>query len=104
MCPVARSRTFGEVEPLPWPLSADVSTPQTRFRHAHGHPHAALLTRSTTHRTVAAALRPHPGFGEAVARRCGLPGYSAASSDSGLPVWKKLISPPIRTQCSAQRS
>lgn len=29
--------------------------------------------------------------------------YSAASNDSGVPVWKKLISPPIRTQCSAQR-
>lgn len=43
----------------------------TRFRDApeHGHQHAALLTQSTTHWTVAAALRPHAGFGEAMAHR-----------------------------------
>ncbi|WP_068019160.1 acyl-CoA thioesterase [Nocardia mexicana] len=43
----------------------------TRFRDApeHDHLHAALLTQSITHWTVAAALRPHPGFGEAMAHR-----------------------------------
>lgn len=43
----------------------------TRFRDApeHDHQHAALLTQSTTHWTVAAALRPHAGFGEAMAHR-----------------------------------
>ncbi len=43
----------------------------TRFRDApdHDHLHAALLTQSTTHWTVAAALRPHAGFGEAMAHR-----------------------------------
>ncbi|GAB2658658.1 acyl-CoA thioesterase [Nocardia goodfellowii] len=30
---------------------------------------AALLTQSTTHWTVAAALRPHPGFGQSMAHR-----------------------------------
>ncbi|WP_280337303.1 acyl-CoA thioesterase [Nocardia wallacei] len=43
----------------------------TRFRDAPGHErlHAALLSQSTTHWTVAAALRPHAGFGEAMAHR-----------------------------------
>ena len=43
----------------------------TRFRDAPGHDylHAALLTQSTTHWTVAAALRPHAGFGESMAHR-----------------------------------
>lgn len=43
----------------------------TRFRDApdRDHLHAALLTQSTTHWTVAAALRPHAGFGEAMAHR-----------------------------------
>ncbi|WP_280367486.1 acyl-CoA thioesterase [Nocardia wallacei] len=43
----------------------------TRFRDAPGpeHLHAALLSQSTTHWTVAAALRPHAGFGEAMAHR-----------------------------------
>ncbi|WP_280262082.1 acyl-CoA thioesterase [Nocardia wallacei] len=43
----------------------------TRFREApeHNHLHAALLCQSTTHWTVAAALRPHAGFGEAMAHR-----------------------------------
>ncbi|WP_063039470.1 acyl-CoA thioesterase [Nocardia pseudovaccinii] len=43
----------------------------TRFRDApeHDYLHAALLTQSSTHWTVAAALRPHAGFGEAMAHR-----------------------------------
>jgi acyl-CoA thioesterase len=43
----------------------------TRFRDApdHDYLHAALLTQSTTHWTVAAALRPHAGFGESMAHR-----------------------------------
>lgn len=42
-----------------------------RFRDAPGQPylHAALLAQSTTHWTIAAAMRPHPGFGEALAHR-----------------------------------
>lgn len=38
-----------------------------RFRDDPGpqHLHAALLAQSTTHWTIAAAMRPHPGFGEA---------------------------------------
>jgi acyl-CoA thioesterase-2 len=38
-----------------------------RFRDAPAEPylHAALLAQSTTHWTIAAALRPHAGFGEA---------------------------------------
>lgn len=38
-----------------------------RFRDAPSEPylHAALLAQSTTHWTIAAAMRPHPGFGEA---------------------------------------
>lgn len=38
-----------------------------RFRDDPGprHLHAALLAQSTTHWTVAAAMRPHPGMGEA---------------------------------------
>jgi len=37
-----------------------------RFRDAPAEPylHAALLAQSTTHWTIAAALRPHAGFGE----------------------------------------
>jgi acyl-CoA thioesterase II len=40
-----------------------------RFRDAPAdqHLHAALLAQSTTHWTIAAAMRPHPGFGEAQA-------------------------------------
>jgi acyl-CoA thioesterase len=43
----------------------------TRFRDApeQQYLHAALLAQSTTHWTVAAALRPHAGFGEAMAHR-----------------------------------
>ncbi|MBF6169989.1 acyl-CoA thioesterase [Nocardia blacklockiae] len=43
----------------------------TRFADApaHEHLHAALLSQSATHWTVAAALRPHAGFGEAMAHR-----------------------------------
>ncbi|MEX1006413.1 MAG: DUF427 domain-containing protein [Acidimicrobiia bacterium] len=38
-----------------------------RFRDAPVEPylHAALMAQSTTHWTIAAAMRPHPGFGEA---------------------------------------
>jgi len=38
-----------------------------RFRDAPSEPylHQALLAQSTTHWTIAAAMRPHPGFGEA---------------------------------------
>jgi uncharacterized protein (DUF427 family)/acyl-CoA thioesterase len=38
-----------------------------RFRESPAEPylHAALLAQSTTHWTIAAAMRPHPGFGEA---------------------------------------
>lgn len=38
----------------------------TRFRDApdEAHMHAALLAQSTTHWTIAAAMLPHPGFGE----------------------------------------
>lgn len=40
-----------------------------RFREAPDEPylHSALLAQSTTHWTVAAAMLPHPGFGEAMA-------------------------------------
>jgi uncharacterized protein (DUF427 family)/acyl-CoA thioesterase len=40
-----------------------------RFRDAPAEPylHAALLAQSTTHWTIAAAMRPHPGVGEAQA-------------------------------------
>jgi uncharacterized protein (DUF427 family)/acyl-CoA thioesterase len=40
-----------------------------RFRDAPPEPslHAALMAQSTTHWTIAAAMRPHPGFGEAQA-------------------------------------
>ena len=38
-----------------------------RFRDAPSEPylHSALLAQSTTHWTIAAAMLPHPGFGEA---------------------------------------
>jgi acyl-CoA thioesterase len=38
-----------------------------RFRDAPAEPylHTALMAQSTTHWTIAAAMRPHPGFGEA---------------------------------------
>ncbi|MFF0496710.1 acyl-CoA thioesterase [Nocardia aobensis] len=41
----------------------------TRYRDAPGaeHLHAALLAQSCAHWTVAAALRPHPGYGESMA-------------------------------------
>lgn len=40
-----------------------------RFRDdpGPGYLHAALLAQSTTHWTIAAAMRPHPGFGESMA-------------------------------------
>ncbi|MQY29341.1 acyl-CoA thioesterase [Nocardia aurantia] len=43
----------------------------TRFRDAPAHEylHQALLTQSTTHWTVAAAMRPHSGIGESMAHR-----------------------------------
>lgn len=42
-----------------------------RFRDDPGpqYMHAALLAQSTTHWTIAAAMRPHPGFGELGAHR-----------------------------------
>jgi acyl-CoA thioesterase II len=42
-----------------------------RFRDDPGpqYMHAALLAQSTTHWTIAAAMRPHPGFGELRAHR-----------------------------------
>lgn len=42
-----------------------------RFRHDPGPPylHAALLGQSTTHWTIAAAMLPHPGVGQALAHR-----------------------------------
>ena len=42
-----------------------------RFRDAPARAdlHAALLSQSTTHWTIAAAMRPHAGFGEALAHR-----------------------------------
>ncbi len=41
----------------------------TRFRDAprEQHMHAALVAQSTTHWTIAAAMRPHPGIGESAA-------------------------------------
>lgn len=40
-----------------------------RFRDAPGEPyqHTALMTQATTHWTIAAALRPHPGLSQALA-------------------------------------
>ena len=40
-----------------------------RFKDAPSEPylHAALLAQPTTHWTIAAAMLPHPGFGEAMA-------------------------------------
>jgi uncharacterized protein (DUF427 family)/acyl-CoA thioesterase len=40
-----------------------------RFRDAPKEPylHTALMAQSSTHWTIAAAMRPHPGFGEAIA-------------------------------------
>ena len=42
-----------------------------RFRDAPSEPylHAALMAQPTTHWTIAAAMLPHPGFGEAQAHR-----------------------------------
>ena len=51
----------------------DVGPPEihvwTRFRDAPSEQylHAALLAQSTTHWTIAAAVRPHPGIGESAA-------------------------------------
>ncbi|WP_051499190.1 acyl-CoA thioesterase II [Nocardia sp. BMG51109] len=53
----------------------------TRFRDApeHEYLHAALLSQSTTHWTVAAAMRPHAGLGEAMAHRSVSTGITMAT-------------------------
>ena len=57
-----------------------------RFRDVPSEPylHAALLAQSTSHWTIAAAMRPHPGFGEALAHvtlSTGIMGVSIAFHD-----------------------
>lgn len=54
-----------------------------RFRRDPGAPelHAALLAQSTTHWTIAAAMRPHPGVGEAQAHRTLSTGIMAVGLD-----------------------
>jgi acyl-CoA thioesterase II len=52
-----------------------------RFRDPPADPvlHTALLAQSTTHWTIAAAMRPHAGFGEADAHRTRSTGVMQAS-------------------------
>ncbi|MFF5263860.1 acyl-CoA thioesterase [Actinomadura viridis] len=53
----------------------------TRFTHAPSaaYLHAALMTHSTTHWTIAAALRPHAGYSEAMAHKTISTGISKAT-------------------------
>jgi acyl-CoA thioesterase II len=57
----------GAYDPAPDRLGPPVLYVWARFRDAPEAPylHAALLAQSTTHWTIAAAMRPHAGFGEA---------------------------------------
>jgi acyl-CoA thioesterase II len=57
----------GAYDPDPDRIGAQEIYTWARFRDAPAEPylHAALLAQSTTHWTIAAALRPHAGFGEA---------------------------------------
>lgn len=70
---VVRGRDMRVVDDAYDPYREQTGPPElfvwTRFRDAPVRPelHAALLAQSTTHWTVAAALRPHAGFSEAMA-------------------------------------
>ncbi|MEU0538489.1 acyl-CoA thioesterase domain-containing protein [Nocardia sp. NPDC005978] len=70
---VVRGRDMRVVDDAYDPYREQTGPPElfvwTRFRQSPDRPelHAALLAQSTTHWTVAAALRPHPGFSEAMA-------------------------------------
>jgi acyl-CoA thioesterase-2 len=57
----------GAYDPDPDRLGPPEIYAWVRFRDAPAEPylHAALLAQSTTHWTIAAAMRPHAGFGEA---------------------------------------
>jgi len=56
----------GAYDPDPDRIGPPEISTWVRFRDAPAEPylHAALLAQSTTHWTIAAALRPHAGFGE----------------------------------------
>ena len=59
----------GDYRPDPDHIGPPVINAWIRFKDAPSEPylHAALLAQPTTHWTIAAAMLPHPGFGEAMA-------------------------------------
>ena len=59
----------GDYRPDPDHLGPPVINAWIRFKDAPSEPylHAALLAQPTTHWTIAAAMLPHPGYGEAMA-------------------------------------
>jgi acyl-CoA thioesterase II len=61
----------GAYDPDPDRIGPPVIHTWARFRNAPSEPalHSALLAQSTTHWTIAAAMRPHPGIGEAQAHK-----------------------------------
>ncbi|MFA1541926.1 acyl-CoA thioesterase [Actinomadura monticuli] len=73
-----------------------------------GYLHAALMTQSTTHWTIAAALRPHAGYSEAMAHKTISTGISAVTvayhSDVDVTQWLLYANRVVYTGRGATQS
>jgi uncharacterized protein (DUF427 family)/acyl-CoA thioesterase len=91
----------GDYRPDPDHLGPPELNAWIRFRDAPPEPylHAALLAQPTTHWTIAAAMLPHPGYGEAMAHvslSTGIMGVSIAFHDDiDVTQWHLYSNPAI---------
>jgi acyl-CoA thioesterase-2 len=92
----------GDYRPDPDHIGPPVLNAWVRFKDAPAAPylHAALLAQPTTHWTIAAAMLPHPGHGEALAHvslSTGIMGVNIAFHDDEIDVtrWHLYSNPAI---------
>lgn len=91
----------GDYRPDPDHIGPPVLNAWIRFKDAPVEPylHAALLAQPTTHWTIAAAMLPHPGFGEAMAHvtlSTGIMGVNIAFHDDiDVTQWHLYSNPAI---------
>ena len=91
----------GDYRPDPDHIGPPVLNAWIRFKDAPAEPylHAALLAQPTTHWTIAAAMLPHPGFGEAQAHvtlSTGIMGVNMAFHDDvDVTQWHLYSNPAI---------
>jgi len=91
----------GDYRPDPDHVGPPVINAWIRFKDAPAEPylHAALLAQPTTHWTIAAAMLPHPGYGEAMAHvslSTGIMGVSIAFHDDiDVTQWHLYSNPAI---------